>query len=249
MTINAGSGVIDWVPQEGLLGDFNVTLRADKDANSVTQDYVLTVVALGDVNASGEINAGDYLLVQRHVLGIALLNEQQIKRADLYPPSSGDGVVNTSDLILMQKKMWFTSAPVTTAVELESYQYTAQVNNTGGTFSLDAAPTGMTIDASTGSIDWIPAEGQSGDFDVTVRVDKDAETASQDYVLNVVVKGDINADGIVNAVDMLLVQQHLLGFITLDAQQIARGDMYPAGGDGQLTISDLLLITRKALGF
>ena len=39
------------------------------------------------------------------------------------------------------------------------------------TYSLDAAPAGMTIDEATGLIEWNPTEGQVGDHQVVVRVE------------------------------------------------------------------------------
>lgn len=249
MTIDAVTGVIDWVPTVDQLGNFNVTVRVDKDADSLTQDYVLTVIALGDINASGEINAGDYLLAQRHVLGMITLNAQQIKRGDLFPPAGGDGQITISDLILLGNKLWFTSTPVTTALELTSYQYSVAVNNTGVTYALDTSPSGMVIDTNTGVIDWTPAIGQDGDSNITVSVTDGIESATQSYVVTVSQLGDVNADGSVNAADLLLVQRHVLSLITLDAQQIERADLYPAGGDGQITMSDSLLLIRKIMGF
>jgi PKD repeat protein len=71
-----------------------------------------------------------------------------------------------------------TSVPVTTATENLLYNYDVEASdpNVGDvvTFSLDAAPAGMTIDPTTGLIQWTPDSLQLGDNDVTVRVE-DAE--------------------------------------------------------------------------
>jgi len=145
--------------------------------------------------------------------------------------------------------LWITSAPVVDGFELTPYQYLVIANNAGSTFSLDVAPAGMVIDTINGVIDWIPAAAQFGDFNVTVRVTNGADTATQSYVLSVAQAGDVNADGLVNAADLLLVQRHVLGQITLDAQQTMQADMYPpGGGDGLVTLSDLILLQRKVLG-
>jgi len=61
-------------------------------------------------------------------------------------------------------------------------------------------------------------------------------------------RGDINADGVVNAPDALLAQRHVLNITSLTPEQIGRGDVYPpVGGDAAITISDLLLINQLAL--
>lgn len=62
-----------------------------------------------------------------------------------------------------------------------------------------------------------------------------------------VIPGDINADGKLDVADILLAEQHVLGFVVLNLSQITRGDVYPAGsGDGEITVSDLLVITSMA---
>lgn len=59
--------------------------------------------------------------------------------------------------------------------------------------------------------------------------------------------GDINADGQLTITDVLQAQRHVTGLITLSAEAIARGDLYPTGGDGQITFSDILLIQKLVL--
>ncbi len=65
--------------------------------------------------------------------------------------------------------------------------------------------------------------------------------------------GDINGDGIVNIVDILLAQRAVLGSLVLTPEQQLRGDVAPLVGgiptpNGVLNAGDLLLIQRKALG-
>jgi len=62
------------------------------------------------------------------------------------------------------------------------------------------------------------------------------------------IPGDVNDDGFVTPADLLLLQQHLVELIVLDAAAIGRGDLYPAvTGDGQLTIADQLLLEQLLL--
>ncbi len=67
-----------------------------------------------------------------------------------------------------------TSAPVLTAVATQpySYQVTATDPNAGQTlaFSLPSAPSGLTINATTGLIQWTPAVAQEGSQNVVVKV-------------------------------------------------------------------------------
>jgi RHS repeat-associated protein len=82
-----------------------------------------------------------------------------------------------------------TSTPVTTAVEGELYSYDVEATdpNAGDvlTFSLDVAPTGMSIDPSTGLIQWTPTSAQVGTNSVSVRVtDSGGLFASQAYTID-----------------------------------------------------------------
>ncbi len=56
--------------------------------------------------------------------------------------------------------------------------------------------------------------------------------------------GDVNEDGQTDAADVLLVQQHLFDASLPLGLNLNRADVYPAQGDGTITISDLLLLQR-----
>ena len=66
------------------------------------------------------------------------------------------------------------STPVTTATEQQAYSYDVNASDVDGdslTYSLDIAPSGMSINASSGLISWTPSTGQAGSHGVTARVD------------------------------------------------------------------------------
>ena len=65
--------------------------------------------------------------------------------------------------------------------------------------------------------------------------------------------GDINDDGQVNIIDVLLVLRSLNGQLTLTADQMLHGDVAPLtfgvpSPNGVIDVGDLLVIQRKALG-
>jgi hypothetical protein len=66
--------------------------------------------------------------------------------------------------------------------------------------------------------------------------------------ITVYLPGDVNNDGVVSVPDLLLMERHLVALIVLDAAAIERGDLYPAsGGDGQLALADLVLLSQLLL--
>lgn len=88
-----------------------------------------------------------------------------------------------------------TSAPPITARPGVAYSYQVQgadPNNDPLVFSLSAAPSGMTINA-TGVITWTPGDSQTGDSAVTVQVsDGRGGIASQSYTINVASPPGVN---------------------------------------------------------
>jgi hypothetical protein len=74
-------------------------------------------------------------------------------------------------MLAQNSTIQFTSTPIRTAVVGQSYQYTAQArgNTTTGTvtYALENAPYGMTIDKSTGEVNWTPTT--AGTVTVTIK--------------------------------------------------------------------------------
>ncbi|MCW8853254.1 MAG: thrombospondin type 3 repeat-containing protein, partial [Gammaproteobacteria bacterium] len=65
--------------------------------------------------------------------------------------------------------------------------------------------------------------------------------------------GDLNNDGLVNILDILLGQQILAGIIPLTADHLSHGDVAPLlnntpSPNGSFDVGDLVVIQRKALG-
>ena len=57
----------------------------------------------GDMNADGNLNAGDLLITTRIVLGLLTATETHLAHGDLYPAAAPDGKINIQDLVLLQK--------------------------------------------------------------------------------------------------------------------------------------------------
>ena len=91
-------------------------------------------------------------------------------------------------------------------------------NSSGKTIESDFIGTGSTIEVSKG--------------------DKSTK-------LYVFVKGDSSGDGVVNALDLLKIQKHILGINTLNGSFVKAAD---ASGDGNIDALDLLKIQKHILG-
>ena len=82
------------------------------------------------------------------------------------------------------------STPVTAAADGVSYAYAAQASDPDAgdilTFSLPAAPAGMSIDPASGLIAWVPTAGQQGSHSVVLKVsDVRGLSALQGYQITV----------------------------------------------------------------
>src|SRR5690606_10449273 len=83
-----------------------------------------------------------------------------------------------------------TSTAITSATEGQAYQYTATADDSDGdtlNWSLTTAPAGMTIDTTSGVIDWPPGEGGATAWNenVTVEVSDGTDTATQSFSIAV----------------------------------------------------------------
>jgi hypothetical protein len=79
-----------------------------------------------------------------------------------------------------------TSTPITTATVVAAYAYDVNATDPDGdtlTYSLTTKPTGMTINSTTGLINWTPTS--TGDYDVTVRVSDGSLFDTQSFTIHV----------------------------------------------------------------
>ena len=73
------------------------------------------------------------------------------------------------------------------------------------------------------------------------------QTATASIGITVEPAGDVNGDGVLNLADLVLLERHITGLAPLTGAEFSRADVYPNGGDGQLTISDLLVIRQNII--
>jgi trimeric autotransporter adhesin len=83
----------------------------------------------------------------------------------------------------------FTSTPVTTATAWKAYSYPVVAKASSGmpavSYALTSFPSGMTISATSGNINWTPTDQQVGSFPITVTATSAGNTASQSFTVTV----------------------------------------------------------------
>jgi PKD repeat protein len=124
-----------------------------------------------------------------------------IPTAEFYAPDPNPDLVGTpSEGILIRQQVLgeyamttvppapvtITSTPVTEALSETSYSYDANATAFPGpvTYSLTSAPSGMSINSSTGLISWTPPTG--GLYNVTVNASNGTSNDTQTFTINVV---------------------------------------------------------------
>jgi len=171
MSIDAGTGVINWVPDVAQVGFHTVTVVATDSYGFSDQQSFSINVALGN------------------------------------------------------QRPQIISSPILSAFEGQLYVYDVDATDPDDdllAYNLTTAPTGMTIDVSTGLINWIPLRNQSGTINVVIQVD-DSQGGSTSQDFNVLVEGIPNVAPIINSTPPLSAAIGLSYMYDVDASD-SNGD-------------------------
>ncbi|UCE38603.1 MAG: tandem-95 repeat protein [Thermoplasmata archaeon] len=155
--------------------------------------------------------------------------------------SDGNGGTDTQSFEISVKNAndapTITSTPITTATEDELYVYDVEAQDVDVgdtlTFSLTAFPTGMTIDTTSGLVEWTPTNAQVGVNSVTVVVsDENGSTATQQFTITVT---NVNDPPTITSIPITAATEDIQYTYDVDASDID-GDFlnyslstYPAG--------------------
>lgn len=213
MSIDATTGLIEWTPGVGQVGDHDVVVRVKSPEGLIgVQLFAVTVtvhkVVVPDVVGLTQVDAEAAIIAAGFTVGnITTANSPTVSTGDVISQNpNADTLIEEGsavDLVISLGPLnangpSFTSDPVTQATQDQLYRYEAKatdldvVNGTGDflTFSLDLFPNGMTINDMTGLIDWIPTATQVGAHAITVRVtDSGGLFATQSFTVSV---ADVN---------------------------------------------------------
>jgi pseudomonalisin/xanthomonalisin len=177
--------------------------------------------------------------------------------------TTGYGSFDVAATALLTQSSVTVSASSTTIVAGQSVTLTATVtgNSPTGTiqFLVNGVPFGSPVQLINGSATLTTSQlTATGSNAITVIYSGDANNAgstSQTAFNENVIQpdGDVNGDGVVDAMDVMLAEQIALGLIAPTSNQLAHGDVAPLfsdvpAPDGKVDAADLLVIERKALG-
>jgi VCBS repeat-containing protein len=113
-----------------------------------------------------------------------------------------------------------SSTPITEGYEGIPYQYDVDASDAEGamlTYSLTTSPTGMTINSSTGLIDWLPGDNggtNDWDADVVVSVTDGSDTVTQSFTVNVEVDRAVHGRVVKGVLANALVEVSLYDSVT-----------------------------------
>lgn len=89
-------------------GDLSRDGSGDFDNDGITDldEYLISItVPDGDVNGDQVVDVADLVLMTRHVVGTGSLTALQVARGDVYPVGLPDGVIDLSDLVLLNNQV------------------------------------------------------------------------------------------------------------------------------------------------
>jgi Putative Ig domain/Divergent InlB B-repeat domain len=152
-----------------------VTVANQSGKDPSGNPYVYVLVPEGSLPAGKSIS--NILLKFNNPSRVAFTFGLSVSTVEILPEPLPEGV--SEPLI--------TSLPPTAAIvgKLLKYQVIASSNNpTSLAFSLSAAPAGMTINATTGLVQWTPAPNEAGDQPVTIVAQDSGGQTSQSFTLS-----------------------------------------------------------------
>ncbi|MDZ4699041.1 MAG: putative Ig domain-containing protein [Rhodothermales bacterium] len=213
MTIEELTGIIRWVPKKKGSYDISVTASAllgsdtqeyvlvVSDSNEppvITSTAVTTARAkveyLYDVNATG-VPEPEYTLTTAPTgmaidltTGLIQWTPEIVGDFDVVIEASNTAGATTQSFTITVADAFappeIVSTAVTSVVLGQSYSYDVEANgNPAPTYAFDDAPTGMTIDATSGLIAWTP--DTVGTYDVSVRATNTQGSDQQSFTISV----------------------------------------------------------------
>lgn len=190
------AGPVNQAPQVFAGLDQTITLPSSINLNGSVKDDGLpkppgaVTVAWTKLSGPGTVNFGNVnAAVTTASFSAAGTYQLRLTANDGILSASDDVQITVNEPVSGNQPPFFTSAPSTTAVMGQLYSYDADATDPDSgdtlTFSLTTAPAGMSINPTSGLIQWTPTAGQVGGNAVSVRVqDQGGQFATQSYTID-----------------------------------------------------------------
>ena len=179
--ISEGNSVAVTMSEDGTPIAFALTLNATDSENDPLNWSIQTVAS----NGAATVTAG---AANSNVIGYTPTDDYAGVDSFVVRVSDGaatDDITVNVTVTAVNDAPSITSSAVTSADEGVAYQYDVEaedVDTASLTYSLTESPAGMTIDSSTGVIQWMPADQSE---DVTVQVSDGSESVTQSFTITV----------------------------------------------------------------
>jgi len=235
--------VLNITPNTGVVGSALITLNVSDGVNAVSESFQLTTTnSVPIITVISPADGANYILGDTVSFQVAATDTEDGELSENTQwASSIDGELGIGTLI-------------NTQLTLGAHSITASITDSGGLTSStnflvnvygDADADGMNDLWELDNFSTLNRDG-TGDFDLDGINDLD-----EYLILIAVPDGDLNRDGVVNVIDILIAQQILNGLKIITPVQLVHGDISPLVNDvsvpdGQFDIGDVMLITKKA---
>ena len=152
------------------------------------------------------------------------------------------GISKTYTITIAREKALSGNKPVSSVYNVGTYITGVGFATPVSTFKSNiSAPEGCTLKV-TDSLGTEKTSGNMGTGYKVVIYDGSGKATSS---TEVVVKGDVNGDGMITSIDALMVKRHIIQTYKVDGAYSKAADI---NGDGKLTSVDALYIKRHIIG-
>jgi len=244
----SGSGglrTIDIFPNIGVVGSSQITLLVFDGVNSVSQQFQLTVSnTIPSINILSPSNGAEFVLTDTVYFEAVAIDSED---GDL-----SEGVVWTSSI----DGLLGTGSQLNANLSVGTHSIEATIIDSGGLVSQKNILINVYGDSDSDGMNDLWEILNFGDLnrDGTGDFDNNGISDLDEYLISISIPdGDLNLDGVVNVLDIMIAQQILNGEVAITPLQMVHADVAPLINDmpvpdGQFNIADMLIITRKAVG-
>ena len=232
-------------PNTGVTGTATITVNVSDGTTTVSESFILTVTnSKPTIVIDSPADGTSYTLTDQITFQATATDaEDGLISENTQWTSSIDGVLGTGSIV---NAVLSVGTHNIVASIIDSGGVTSSVNITVNVYG-DLDNDGMNDLWELTNFGTLDRNG-SGDFD------GDGISDLDEYLISISKPdGDLNIDGIVNVLDILIAQQILNGQLVPTPLQLAHGDVAPLVGgvpapDGQYNIADMLVLMRKVAG-